>query len=109
MSEIMLQTHTKPGAKIWLLLMFPQPLCWALATFSVSWSYTQSVGLLGREISSPQGLYLHTGQHKHNKRIDIYASSGIRTRDWSVWEDKDSSCLRYHGRCDRKREIIDYI
>jgi hypothetical protein len=27
--------------------------------------YTQSVGLLGRGISPPQGLYLHTEQHKH--------------------------------------------
>jgi hypothetical protein len=30
-------------------------LCWALAAFSVSWSYTQSVGLLGRGISPSQG------------------------------------------------------
>jgi hypothetical protein len=27
--------------------------------------FTQSVGLLGREISPSQGHYLHTGQHKH--------------------------------------------
>jgi hypothetical protein len=33
------------------------------ADFSVS----QAVGLLGREISSSQGLYLNTGQHKHTK------------------------------------------
>jgi hypothetical protein len=38
-------------------------LCWALAAFSVSWSYTQSIGLLGRGISTSQGLYLHT-EHK---------------------------------------------
>jgi hypothetical protein len=29
------------------------------------WLYTQSVGLLGRVISSSQGLYLNTGKHKH--------------------------------------------
>jgi hypothetical protein len=33
--------------------------------FSVSWSFTQSVGLLGRGISQSQGFYLHTGQHNH--------------------------------------------
>jgi hypothetical protein len=36
-----------------------------LGRFSVSWSYTQIVGLLGRGISPSQGLYLHTEQHKH--------------------------------------------
>jgi hypothetical protein len=43
-------------------------ICWALAAFSVPWSYTQSVGLLGRRISPSHGRYLHTGQHKQNKR-----------------------------------------
>jgi hypothetical protein len=40
-----------------------------LAAFSVSWSLTQSVGLLGRGISLLQGRYLHTRQHKQNKSI----------------------------------------
>jgi hypothetical protein len=35
-------------------------LCWALAAFSVSLSYTKSVGLLGWGISPSQNLYLHT-------------------------------------------------
>jgi hypothetical protein len=39
-----------------------------LGRFSVSEFYTQSVGLLGREISPSQGLYLYTEQHKQNKR-----------------------------------------
>jgi hypothetical protein len=43
-------------------------LYFAFATFSVSWSYTQLVGLLGRGISPSQGRYLHAGQHKQNKR-----------------------------------------
>jgi hypothetical protein len=43
-------------------------LCLALAAFSVSWSFTQSVRLLGHGISPSQGCcYLHTGQHKQNK------------------------------------------
>jgi hypothetical protein len=30
--------------------------------------FTQSVGPLGRGMSLSQGRYMHTGQHKHNKR-----------------------------------------
>jgi hypothetical protein len=45
-------------------------LYWALATFSVSWSCTQSVELLGRGISPSQSPYLHTEQHKN--RINAY-------------------------------------
>jgi hypothetical protein len=41
---------------------------WTLAAFSVTEPYTQSVGSLGRGISPPKGRYLHTEQHKHNKR-----------------------------------------
>jgi hypothetical protein len=37
---------------------------WALAASSVSWSYTQSVGLLGRGIS-PRNAATYTGKHKH--------------------------------------------
>jgi hypothetical protein len=38
---------------------------WTLVAFSVSSSYTQSVGLLGRGISPSQGLYLYREQRKH--------------------------------------------
>jgi hypothetical protein len=55
-------------------------LCWALAAISVFFSYTQSVGLLGRGICPSQGLHLHT-EYTHT---DIHASSGIRTHDSSV-------------------------
>jgi hypothetical protein len=34
--------------------------------------FSQSVGLLGRVISSSQGRYLHTGKHRQNKRIHIH-------------------------------------
>jgi hypothetical protein len=35
-------------------------LCWTLSAVSASWSFTQSVGLLGRGMSPSQGRYLHT-------------------------------------------------
>jgi hypothetical protein len=53
---------------IYLSIYGSTVLCWALADFSVYWSFTQSVGFLGWEISPPQGRYLYTGQHKQNKR-----------------------------------------
>jgi hypothetical protein len=68
-----------------------------LPLFSVSWSYTRSVGLLGRGISPSQGLYLHTEQYKHRinaHNTDIHALSGIRTHDPSVRASEDSSCLK---------------
>jgi hypothetical protein len=53
-------------------------LCWALAAFAVSWSFTQSVGLLGQEISPSQGRYLHTGQHEHRINAHKYPSFKLR-------------------------------
>jgi hypothetical protein len=79
-------------------------LCWALAAFSVSWSYTQPVGRLGWGISPSQGLYLHSEQHKYRinaHNTDIHALSGIRTRDRRVLTSEDSSCLRPRGHCDQ--------
>jgi hypothetical protein len=79
-------------------------LCWALVAFSVSGSYTQSVGLLGRGISPSQGLYLHIEQRKHRKsahNTNIHAFSEIRTHDPSVRASEDISCLRLRGQCDR--------
>jgi hypothetical protein len=32
--------------------------------------FTEMVGLLGQGISPSQGRYLHTGQHKQNKRTE---------------------------------------
>jgi hypothetical protein len=46
----------------------------------------QTVGLLGRVISSSQGLYLHTGQHKH--RINTYTKLPCL-----VWDSKPRSQL----------------
>jgi hypothetical protein len=39
------------------------------------------VGLLGRVISSSQGLYLHRTTQHRKTRTNIHALSGIRTRD----------------------------
>jgi hypothetical protein len=67
--------------------------------------YSQLVGLLGWVISSLQGLYLNTGQHKQNKHIytpNIHTLRGIRTHGHSVRASEDSSCLRpfdYRNRC----------
>jgi hypothetical protein len=61
-----------------------QSFCWTLAAFSLYQSYTLSLGLLGRGIRSSQGRYLHTEQHKQNKRTNIHALTGIRTHKPSV-------------------------
>jgi hypothetical protein len=76
--------------------------------FSVSWSYTQPIGLLGRGISPSQGLYLYTEQHKHRintHNTDIYALSGIRIHNLSVGAGEDSSCLRSRGHYDRLLQL----
>jgi hypothetical protein len=75
-----------------------------LAAFSVSWSYTQSIGLFGRGISPSQGHYLHTEQHTYRinaHNTDIHALSEIRTHDHSVRVDEESSYLRPSGDCDQ--------
>jgi hypothetical protein len=56
--------------------------------------YSQSVGLLGRVISSSQDLYLNTGENKHIYTPHINALSVIRTHDHSVRASECSSCLR---------------
>jgi hypothetical protein len=74
--------------------------------------FTQTTGLLGREISPSQGLYLNTGQHKQNKHIhapNIHALGGIRTHDPSIRASENHSCLRPRGYCDRHRDILPYI
>jgi hypothetical protein len=72
--------------------------------------FTQTGRFLGREISPSQGLYLHTGQHKHriytHTHTDINASSGIRTHDLSFQASEDSSFLRPCGNCDR---LLSYL
>jgi hypothetical protein len=40
---------------------------WSIGLISQFLDHSQTVGLLGRVISSSQGLCLNTGQHKHRK------------------------------------------
>jgi hypothetical protein len=51
-----------------------QPFIGPWRFFSVSWSCTQSVGLLEQWISPSQGRYLRTGQHKQNERTQTSMS-----------------------------------
>jgi hypothetical protein len=88
-----------------LLLLWLYSSLLGLGCFSVSWSYTQSVGLLQRGISPSQGRYLHTEQHKHRinaHNTDVPALSGNRAHDPSVRAGEDSSCLRPRGHCVRR-------
>jgi hypothetical protein len=50
------------------LSIVPQPFVGPWPLFQFLDLFTQSVGPLGRGISSSQSRYLHTGQHKQNKR-----------------------------------------
>jgi hypothetical protein len=79
-------------------------LCWALAAFSVSWSYTQSVGLPEQGISPLQGLCRHTEQYKHSingHNTDTHALNWIRTDEPSFRTSEDSSYLRPGSHCHR--------
>jgi hypothetical protein len=67
--------------------------------FSVSWSFLQTVGLLGWVISSSQGLYLNIGQHKH--RINTYTLHPCP--EW----DSNPRSQRPSGHCDRP--VIYYV
>jgi hypothetical protein len=44
-------------------------------------NHRHTIGLLGRVISSSQGLYLHRATQHRKTRTNIHALSGIRTRD----------------------------
>jgi hypothetical protein len=68
----------------------------------------QSVGLLGRVISSSQGLYLFTNTekntHTHTQTLNIHALSGIRTHDPGFRASEDSARLRPLSYRDRLNE-----
>jgi hypothetical protein len=63
----------------------------------------QSVGLLGRVISSSS--YLHRATQTQNKHINIHASSRIRIYDPGVPATQDSSRLRRLGYRDRRVRV----
>jgi hypothetical protein len=65
----------------------------------------QSVGLLGRFISSSQGLYLYTNTEDAHKSqaLNIHAVSGIRTHGPGACASEVSSFLRPLGYRDQQR------
>jgi hypothetical protein len=70
----------------WLL----QPILDPGLLFSSVIIFSQRVGLLGRAISPSQGPYLHTEQHKQNKRIQyrhpcLEWDSNLRSQRSSEW------------------------
>jgi hypothetical protein len=69
----------------------------------------QMVELLGRVISSSQGLYLNIGQHKHRINTDTYQTTmpcGIRAHDPAFLASEDSTCLRPLSYRDRHFHIL---
>jgi hypothetical protein len=70
---------------------------WSIGLISQFLDHSQTVGLLGRVISSSQGLYLNREQHKHRKthtHIKHPCREGIRTHDPGLRASEDSSCFR---------------
>jgi hypothetical protein len=64
---------------------------------------TQTAGLLGRGISSLQGRYLHTEQHKQNKRTQTFMPRVGSESTTPVFErSKTVHCLRLCGHCERQ-------
>jgi hypothetical protein len=70
---------------------------WSIGLFLQFLNQGQSVGLLGRVISSSQGLYLYTNTEKHTHtytNTNIHALSGIRTHGPGFRASEDSARLR---------------
>jgi hypothetical protein len=63
----------------------------------------QSVGLLGRVISSSQGLYLY--KYTYTQTLNIHALSEIRTHGPDFRASEDSARLRSLGYRDRQLSI----
>jgi hypothetical protein len=61
----------------------------------------QSVGLLGRVISSSQDLYLYTNTEKHTQTLNINALGWIPIHDPGFRANEDSACLKPLGYRDR--------
>jgi hypothetical protein len=74
-------------------------LCWTLAAFSVSWSVTQSVGLLGWGISPSQGRFpAHRTARTQNKRTQTSMSQVGFLRPCGLCErsKRKLSCIYKH-------------
>jgi hypothetical protein len=79
-------------------------LCRPLAAFWVSWSYNQSVCILGRESAYyKDSNYTQTTQTR-NKRTQYRHSclEWVSNPDHRVRASEDSSCLRLRSHCDRQ-------
>jgi hypothetical protein len=102
--------HNSRSDDFFLQWLF-QPIQGLSLLFSSVIIFSQTVGLLGRAISSSQGLYLNIGKHKHRINAythtpNIHALSGIRTHDLSVRVSEDSSYLRPRGYCHRPPSLM---
>jgi hypothetical protein len=65
-------------------------------------TYRQSVGPFGSVISPVvRPLHAENNTNAEETRTNIYALSGIRTHDPSVWAGEDISCLIPRGHCNR--------
>jgi hypothetical protein len=73
-------------------------LCWAFPAFSVSCSYTQLVGLLGRRSARRKAAtYTQDNTNRHTQTYDL---SGIRIHYPRVRVSEHRPCLRSRGHCD---------
>jgi hypothetical protein len=84
-------------------------ILWSVGLIYQFLDHSQTVGLLGRVISSSQGLYLNTGNPNTEKRThtsNIHALIGTRTHDPGLRASEDSTCLRPLGYRDRQYNYI---
>jgi hypothetical protein len=83
--------------ELFLSVLFIRPIgLFQFRIISEIMNNRQTVGLLGRVISSSQGLYLHRTTQQRQTMTNIHALSGIRTRD-PVYEHQGPR-LRPRGR-----------
>jgi hypothetical protein len=104
-----MSVHEVPNLKVGWVTDIPDCLSVTLHPFVGPWPlfqfldlFTKSVGLLGRVISPSQGRYLHTEQHKLNKRTQTSMLWFGSEPTIPVFERAtEGSCLRRCGHCDR--------
>jgi hypothetical protein len=82
-SKINVSSSTRKTNVLNYQFFLPLAPIWSIGLISQFLDHSQMVGFLGCVISSSQGLYLNTGQHKHRK-----------THDPGSRASKDSTCFR---------------